>query len=243
MSDLAQMLGVGAAAPAEVPLRVRPPIHGDYRNSGNFHPEPIKINETHPRGHLGIDVRAPGGTPIYPILPGVVTSVSTNKAGGQTVNIEHAGGVRSYYAHCGTILVWKGDRVTTDTPIATVGDTTGEQGTEHGAGSCHLHLQVWQGDKLLNPATLFDFPPYSDFYPGELFWLSPEHKARAYAFRVAEHNRIGRKVPLPGMVSKTKKSPARTLFWVTLFAAAGVGSGLWYLQNSAKTGAKANKAS
>lgn len=159
-----------------------PPIHGQWASSGGFTYQP---NPTHPRGHMGVDMRAPGGTPIYPMAPGVVSNVGTDPMGGNVVNIQHADGVRTYYAHCSTVSVQKGDKVNTSTQIATVGNTGNASHTVP-----HLHLQVWKDNQIQDPAKFFSVPSYTNLSAEEQrqgMWLSPEAKQQAEAFNMREH--------------------------------------------------------
>jgi len=132
---------------------------------------------------MGVDMRAPAGTPIYPMAPGIVTSVGTNPAGGNTVNVEHANGLRTYYAHCASVRVHKGDKVDNDTIIATVGDTGNAKGTVP-----HLHFQVWENGQIQNPEKYFKMPRYTNYdTKKERFWLNEEAKQEASAFNMKQH--------------------------------------------------------
>jgi murein DD-endopeptidase MepM/ murein hydrolase activator NlpD len=166
------------------------PIKGNYKNSGDFSPN-IATDARHKQGHQGVDLRAPGGTAVYPIADGVVTAVGydtvdengnkTNK-GGNTVNIEHADNVKTYYAHLGTVSVHKGDKVTKDTVIGTVGNSGNASVT-----APHLHFQVWQNGQLKNPGKGYiDVPKYSKF-ENEQLWLSDEAKQEAAQFNKQKH--------------------------------------------------------
>ena len=93
------------------------PIHGSWASSGGFTYQP---NGTHPKGHMGVDMRVPAGTPVYPLAAGVVSNVGTDPMGGNVVNVQHAGNIRTYYAHLSTAKVQKGDKVTTNTELGTV---------------------------------------------------------------------------------------------------------------------------
>lgn len=158
------------------------PIKSQYYNSGNFSPN-AATDARHSKGHMGVDLRAPGGTSIYSIAPGVVTNVGTDPSGGNVVNIQHANGVRSYYAHLGTIRVHKGDRVDNNTPIATVGNSGNAKNTWP-----HLHIQVWNNGQLQNPGSYFTVPQYTNVDNNkEKLWLTPNAKQLAHSFNVNQH--------------------------------------------------------
>ena len=78
------------------------PIHGSWASSGGF---TYQASGSHPKGHMGLDLRAPGGTAVYSIAPGIVSNVGTDPEGGNVVNVQHANGVKSYYAHMSTVKV------------------------------------------------------------------------------------------------------------------------------------------
>lgn len=157
----------------------RPPIHGTWHSSGGFTYQP---NATHPKGHMGVDMRVPGGTPVYPLAPGVISNVGTDPKGGNVVNIRHADGVTTYYAHLGTVQGQKGDKVTTDTVIGTVGNTGNASHTFP-----HLHFQVWKDGQIQDPAKFFTVPAYTNLGPDEHQWLSEDAKQEAQAFRMSDH--------------------------------------------------------
>lgn len=104
---------------------------------GKFYPGQY-LNATHPGGHNGVDLKAPRGTPIYPIAPGKVILVADTPKGGKNIKISHEEGqVVSYYAHLDSINVSNGQEVKMTTVVGTVGDT----GNAKGRGA-HLHYEV-----------------------------------------------------------------------------------------------------
>lgn len=157
------------------------PIKANFYNSGAFSYQ--ATDARHPKGHMGVDMRAPAGTPIYPFAPGIVTNVGSSSIGGNIVNIQHANNLRSYYAHCGTVKVHKGDKVDNNTIIATVGDSGNAKGTMP-----HLHFQVWENNQIQNPEKYFTMPKYTNFDKNsEKFWMSEEAKAEALKFNMKNH--------------------------------------------------------
>jgi len=159
------------------------PIHDEWHSSGGFDLTARRPNGR--VGHQGVDMRAPAGTPIYPLADGVVTGVGTDPLGGNVVNIQHANGVRSYYAHLSTVNTHKGDKVTTGTIIGAVGNTGNASHTHP-----HLHFQVWKDNQIQDPAKFFSVPAYTNLSVAEKQrgpWLSEKAKQEAQAFNMKSH--------------------------------------------------------
>jgi murein DD-endopeptidase MepM/ murein hydrolase activator NlpD len=159
---------------------IQAPIKGGFFNSGSF--APGSPSPRHPGGHAGVDLRAPGGTAVYPMISGVVTLVGSNPKGGNTVSIQHPNNLRTYYAHLGTIRVQKGDKVNLNTVIGTVGASGNAKGTWP-----HVHLQVWSNNQLQDPAKYFAVPKYTPANASEQQWLTPNAKREADAFNIKRH--------------------------------------------------------
>ncbi|MDR1092259.1 MAG: M23 family metallopeptidase [Prevotella sp.] len=94
--------------------------------------------------HTGIDFSEVKGTPVYATGSGIVTRKGYNSGYGNFIEIQHAGGFRSFYAHLSKTLVNAGDSISMGKHIACVGNsglTTG----------CHLHYEIRKGNRFLNP--------------------------------------------------------------------------------------------
>jgi murein DD-endopeptidase MepM/ murein hydrolase activator NlpD len=166
------------------PIGFQAPIKGAYYNSGNFSPN-VATDHRHTGGHKGVDLRASGGTSIYSIAPGIVTAVGSDSKGGNVITISHPQGVKSYYAHLGTVRVHKGERVGINNPIATIGDSGNAKGTFP-----HLHIQTWRNGQLIDPGTLFHVPKYSKVdSTKEKVWLSEQAKMQASKFDMKSHKK------------------------------------------------------
>lgn len=72
--------------------------------------------------HTGIDIPKAKGTPVYAASGGVVTRKGYNSGYGYFIEIEHASGFRSFYAHLSKTLVNAGDSVRMGKYIACVGN-------------------------------------------------------------------------------------------------------------------------
>ncbi len=96
------------------------------------------------RPHLGIDLPAPAGTLIHATAPGRVRFVGWRMAFGRVVEVEHANGVVTRFAHCSRTLVEEGEIVRAGTTLAAVGSsglTTGP----------HLHYEVLVNGVAVDP--------------------------------------------------------------------------------------------
>ncbi|URR34580.1 peptidoglycan DD-metalloendopeptidase family protein [Thermosynechococcus sp. HN-54] len=98
------------------------------------------------RMHRGIDIAAPIGTPIYAAAAGVVTYSQWNSGGfGNLVEIRHADGTLTLYAHNHRNLVRVGQYVEQGQQIAEMGSTGRSTGP-------HVHFEVHpQGGGAVNP--------------------------------------------------------------------------------------------
>ncbi len=98
----------------------------------------------HQRHHNGIDIAAKHGSKISTIASGFVTFAGRKGGYGNVIDIHHSDSLKSRYAHLDTINVKQGEVVRKGDTIATMGQT----GRATGA---HLHLEVWENNKPVNP--------------------------------------------------------------------------------------------
>lgn len=98
------------------------------------------------RMHRGIDVAGPVGTPIFAAAPGVVVRSGWNSGGyGKLVDIRHADGSLTRYAHNSRLLVEAGQQVRQGQQIAEMGSTGYSTGP-------HLHFEIHLPDRgAVNP--------------------------------------------------------------------------------------------
>jgi len=98
--------------------------------------------------HSGIDMATSYGTSIYAALSGVVSTVGYNSTYGNYVIVSHHSGYKTLYGHMSSVLVIKGQVVTTDTRLGRVGSTGLSTGP-------HLHFTVFKNGRTVNPANLW----------------------------------------------------------------------------------------
>ncbi|ESA33524.1 peptidase m23 [Leptolyngbya sp. Heron Island J] len=101
------------------------------------------------RMHRGIDVAGPVGTPIVSAAAGVVERAGWNSGGyGNLVEVRHADGSMTRYAHNSRITVRPGQRVAQGQHIADMGSTGYSTGP-------HLHFEVHLPDRgTVNPMAM-----------------------------------------------------------------------------------------
>lgn len=96
------------------------------------------------RGHTGMDLAVPTGTPIRAALPGTVTVSQYNSSYGYYVVIDHGDGLSTLYGHNSRLLAQVGQVVAAGDIIALSGSTGRSTGP-------HLHFEVWVNGERTNP--------------------------------------------------------------------------------------------
>ncbi len=96
--------------------------------------------------HAGIDFAGPEGTDVYAVADGVVAWAGSKNGYGNTVEVNHGGGVVTRYAHARNVVVKAGDLVSKDQLIAYMGSTGRSTGP-------HLHYEVLKSGKQVDPAS------------------------------------------------------------------------------------------
>lgn len=101
--------------------------------------------------HPYVDITAPAGSVVKATLDGTVIYAGWSDEAGNTIQIQHEGGIISIYKHNEKLLKNVGDKVTAGSPIALVGGTgslsTGE----------HLHFELWHNGEAVDPVRYINF--------------------------------------------------------------------------------------
>jgi murein DD-endopeptidase MepM/ murein hydrolase activator NlpD len=137
--------GVASATPtsiARVSVPSRMPLEG-ARLSSDYG------MRTHPvlggrRGHNGVDLAAPTGTPVYATADGYISKAERFSSYGNYIQIEHGGELQTRYAHLSGYAVASGEMVTKGQLIGYVGSTGRSTGP-------HLHYEVRVAGEAVDP--------------------------------------------------------------------------------------------
>lgn len=100
-----------------------------------------------PMRHSGIDIEAEKGNEVLAANSGRVVFSAMLESTGNTVVIEHGGGLKSYYYHLDGVFVNQNQMLTQGQALGTVG----------ASGQCqspHLHYEVRLGAAAINPTLL-----------------------------------------------------------------------------------------
>ena len=110
--------------------------------------------------HQGIDYGAPMGSPIDAATDGVVSFAGWHGGHGNYVQIRHAGGLGTGYAHMSRIIAHAGEHVRAGQLIGYVGSTGLSTGP-------HLHFEVFRNNVAVNPSSV-KFTQAAQLAGGEL---------------------------------------------------------------------------
>lgn len=104
---------------------------------------------THPiygdqRFHNGLDMAAPGGSPILAAYDGTVVAAAYSSSMGNYIMIDHGDGLYTIYMHASALYVSKGQSVSQGQQIAAVGSTGNSTGN-------HLHFSVRLNGSYVSP--------------------------------------------------------------------------------------------
>ena len=100
------------------------------------------------RTHQGIDLKSPMRGPVLAAKSGRVAVVAEDKGYGKFIVLMHPDGLKSFYAHLLDFNVREGEWVNQNQCLARTGKTGNAANPRM---SPHLHFEIRQGDRSLNP--------------------------------------------------------------------------------------------
>lgn len=122
-----------------MPLR-----EADVTSPFGYRPHPLFGYNTF---HRGVDFRGKRGAPVYAAAGGTVAEIGRHGILGLYVVVEHPGLYRTTYAHLSETSVTLKQEVHSGSMIGKVGNTGISTGP-------HLHFEIAQGERLLDPLEL-----------------------------------------------------------------------------------------
>ncbi len=132
-SALVRARGRGGDSPGPSPRGFVWPTYGTITCTWGWHDCNVHVG----RPHHGLDIAANAGTVVVSPAAGTVVQVYWSDAVGNTVEIDHGGGITTRYCHLLDVWCSNGQYVGQGASIGTVGNTGY---LSHGA---HLHFEVY----------------------------------------------------------------------------------------------------
>lgn len=133
------------SAPEEESGTPRPPTAESPAGSGFLWPTVGRhISQYFRWGHTGIDIPNRDLPPVYAAKNGTVAFSGWLGGYGRLVIVDHGGGLRTYYAHLSKSFVAPGEKVAK-------GDVVGKVGSTGRSTGPHLHFEIRQNGRALNP--------------------------------------------------------------------------------------------
>ena len=112
---------------------------------GSLYGYRIHPNTNTKKFHAGLDIRAKHGNAVYAAFDGKVVEVKKSSKGyGNTIKIVHENGLVTLYAHLSAFSVKRGD-------VICKGKIIGKIGTSGNATGPHLHFEIIENKKKVNP--------------------------------------------------------------------------------------------
>ena len=134
------------------PLKFQPVVTSAF-SSARMHPVLREV-----RAHLGVDYRAPAGSPVVAVADGMVVSAGMSGGAGRMVHLRHANGFETEYLHLSAIAVRAGTHVRQ-------GELIGRVGSSGLATGPHLDYRLKKNGAFINPVTAHRAMPPADPIP------------------------------------------------------------------------------
>lgn len=137
-------LGIPANVSYNVPQPYFPfvaPVKARVSSSFGYRVHPL---ENLTKFHYGTDLAALSGDDILCFAEGTVTEIGMDEEHGNYIRVQHPDGFESMYAHCGTVYVRQGQKVSAGEKIGLVGVSGMVTGP-------HLHFELTKDGQYLNP--------------------------------------------------------------------------------------------
>jgi len=150
------------------PLKFNPVVTSAFSRQ-RMHPVLREV-----RAHLGVDYRAPAGSPVIAVSDGVVLQAGMAGGAGRMVHLRHSNGFESQYLHLSSITVRPGMHVRQ-------GELIGRVGSSGLATGAHLDYRLKKNGAYINPVTAHRAMPPADPVPASQLTAYAEARDQALA--------------------------------------------------------------
>ncbi|MCR5046517.1 MAG: M23 family metallopeptidase [Treponema sp.] len=124
----------------------------NYRISSRYGQRENPFDKGRPQFHKGVDMAVPEDSSVFACKGGTITGIGENRAYGKWIQIDHGGGMSSFYAHLSLIQddAKKGKIVRAGELIAKSGSTGQVTGP-------HLHFEIRLNGNAVDPEAYGNF--------------------------------------------------------------------------------------
>lgn len=109
------------------------------------------ISQEYSKDHCAVDIVAKENSPFRSCLQGTIIYKGYSVNDGNIIIVNHPNNYLSVYKHAKTVFKKVGDKVDIGDPLGIIGNTG-----ENSSGP-HLHFELWQDQKSVNPAEFMSF--------------------------------------------------------------------------------------
>lgn len=143
ISASGQGLGLAQLMDASVPS-TPPAPHGTFSRISSGFGARVDPLDGHLSQHTGVDLPAAEGTPVPVVKDGVVIAAGERGGYGNAIEVRHADGTSTLYAHLSGLAATRGDQVRAGETVGFVGQTGRSTGP-------HLHLELRREGHPVDP--------------------------------------------------------------------------------------------
>jgi len=140
--QLMQGLIMGGRIQESLQPQGRPVEKGWISSNYGYRKDPFSGKKTF---HRGVDIASKRGSPVHAVASGIVLAAGKKSGYGYFVELTHADGLVTKYAHNKKIFVRVGD-------LVEKGDVIGLVGSSGRSTGPHVHFEISRNGKSLNPS-------------------------------------------------------------------------------------------
>ncbi|HXK55798.1 MAG: M23 family metallopeptidase [Gammaproteobacteria bacterium] len=144
--ELIQGLFINGRIQQEIEPAGRPVEKGWISSNYGYRKDPFNGRKTF---HQGVDIASKRGSPVHAVASGVVMEARKKSGYGYYIEINHADGLVTKYAHNSKVFVESGD-------LVEKGDIIGLVGSSGRSTGPHVHFEISRNGKSINPSSYLE---------------------------------------------------------------------------------------